>query len=101
MQDITESPEKAEKHKFILFVTGMSVKSGNAVVNLRKICDKYIEGGYELEIVDISRNKEKAVEFQIIAIPTLVKIFPEPRRILLGDLSNTEKLLKLLNIEID
>jgi len=101
VQEITERPGKKDKHKFILFVTGMSVKSGDAVVNLRKICDKYMEGLYELEIVDISRNKEKAVEFQIVAIPTLIKIFPEPRRILLGDLSDTKKVLKLLNIEID
>ncbi|GGF06023.1 circadian clock KaiB family protein [Flavobacterium limi] len=86
------------KHKFILFVSGMSVKSGHAIENLRRICDKYLQGNYELEIVDISRDTEMAVKYQIVAIPTLIKIYPAPRRIILGDLSDKEKVLKILNL---
>lgn len=87
------------KHKFILFVSGMSVKSGHAIENLRKICDKHFEKNYELEIVDISREKEEAVKYQIVAIPTLIKTDPKPQRIILGDLSDTQKVLRFLNIE--
>lgn len=89
---------KPEKHKFMLFVSGMSVKSGHAIENLRKICDKYLADNFELEIIDISRDKEQAVIHQIVAIPTLIKIGPEPRRIILGDLSDREKVLQILNL---
>ena len=86
------------KHKFMLFVSGMSVKSGHAIENLRRICDKYLADNYELEIVDISRDTELAVLHQIVAIPTLIKIQPAPRRIILGDLSDKEKVLRILNL---
>ncbi|WP_291148172.1 circadian clock KaiB family protein [Flavobacterium sp. UBA7680] len=86
------------KHKFKLFVSGMSVKSGHAIENLRRICDTYLKGNYELEIVDISRDKEQAVIHQIVAIPTLLKINPEPKRIILGDLSDKDKVLRILNL---
>jgi circadian clock protein KaiB len=86
------------KHKFKLFVSGMSVKSGHAIENLRSICDTYLKENYELEIVDISRDKEQAVIHQIVAIPTLLKINPEPKRIILGDLSDKDKVLRILNL---
>lgn len=86
------------KHKFMLFVSGMSVKSGHAIENLRKICDKHLRENYELEIIDISRDTEQAVIHQIVAIPTLIKIQPAPRRIILGDLSDKEKVLRVLNL---
>lgn len=86
------------KHKFMLFVSGMSVKSGHAIENLRKICDTYLKDNYELEIIDISRDKEQAVIHQIVAIPTLIKTYPEPKRIILGDLSDKEKVLYILNL---
>lgn len=86
------------KHKFMLFVSGMSVKSGHAIENLRKICDKHLRENYELEIIDISRDTEQVVLHQIVAIPTLIKIQPAPRRIILGDLSDKEKVLRILNL---
>lgn len=96
--DISSDEASTTKHKFMLFVAGMSVKSGHAIENLRRICDKYLENNYELEIIDISRDQEQAVIHQIVAIPTLIKISPAPRRIILGDLSDTEKVLRILNI---
>ncbi|QSB25638.1 circadian clock KaiB family protein [Flavobacterium sp. CLA17] len=86
------------QHKFMLFVSGMSVKSGHAIENLRKICDKYLTDNYELEIIDISRDTEQAVIHQIVAIPTLIRTDPAPHRIILGDLSDREKVLRILNI---
>ena len=101
MEDNIQNTGDLEIHKFKLFVSGMSVKSGNAIGNLRKICDKYLAGCHDLEIIDISRDKEKAVAYQIVAIPTLIRTSPAPRRIILGDLSDTEKVLKILNIEAE
>ncbi|MCC9064600.1 circadian clock KaiB family protein [Flavobacterium piscisymbiosum] len=96
MDDSADGSSK--KHQFMLFVSGMSVKSGHAIENLRKICDQYLKDNYELEIIDISRDTEQAVIHQIVAIPTLIKTNPEPRRIILGDLSDKEKVLRILNI---
>lgn len=98
MQITSTSPDDTGKHKFILFVSGMSVKSGRAIENLRRICDEYLADNFELQIIDISRDKEEAVNYQIIGIPTLIKINPQPPRIILGDLSDTEKVLKILEI---
>lgn len=91
---------ESEKHKFLLFVSGMSVKSSYAIENIRKICDQYIPDNPEIEIIDISREKKLAVEYQIIAIPTLIRINPKPVKIILGDLSDTKKVLGILEIEL-
>ena len=96
--DDSSDGSSTTKHKFMLFVSGMSVKSGHAIENLRKICDQYLKDTYELEIIDISRDTEQAVIHQIVAIPTLIKTDPAPRRIILGDLSDKEKVLRILNI---
>lgn len=91
-------PAEDDIQRFILFVSGMSVKSGLAIENLRVICDTYLAGKFELEIIDISRDREQAAAYQIVGIPTLIRTNPNPPRIILGDLSDTQKVLKLLNI---
>jgi len=97
MEDSSDG-SNTTKHKFTLFVSGMSVKSGHAIENLRKICDSYLVNNYEVEIIDIGRDKEQAVIHQIVAIPTLIRTDPAPKRIILGDLSDEKKVLKILNI---
>jgi circadian clock protein KaiB len=99
VENTLQNPEQ-DKHKFILFVSGMSVKSGHAIENLRKICDTHLADNFEVEIIDISRDKEQAVIHQIIAVPTLIKTNPVPPRTILGDLSDTEKVLRILDIKI-
>ena len=89
----------SEKYKFLLFVSGMSVKSSYAIENIRKICDHYLPDCSEIEIIDISREQQLAIDYQIIAIPTLIKIHPKPVKIILGDLSDIEKVVRLLEIE--
>ena len=84
----------------MLFVSGMSVKSVNALENLRRICDQYLPGQFEIQIIDISVEKDLAVKYQIIAIPTLIKTAPNHQRTILGDLSDTEKVLKILDINV-
>lgn len=86
------------RYQFILFISGMSVKSANAIDNLQKICDQYLKDNFDLQIIDISIDKEKAIEYQVFAVPTLIKIGQEPVRTILGDLSDKEKVLKILDL---
>ena len=99
MENSAQPTAGSEKYTFILFISGMSVKSGHAIENLRHICDTYLTGNYALEIVDINSNKQKAIDYQIVAIPTLIKTGPEQSRKILGDLSDTEKVLRILDIK--
>lgn len=83
---------------FKLFISGMSVRSTRAVDNLKHVCEEYLKDRYELEIIDINQDREKAVTYQIFALPTLLKLSPAPERIILGDLSDKKKVLKILDI---
>lgn len=86
------------KYVFKLFISGMSVKSVRALENLKRITDEHLQGNHEIEIIDIGKDKSKAIEFQIFAIPTLLKVEPNPPRTILGDLSEKQKVLKLLDL---
>ncbi len=89
----------AEKPAFILFISGMSVKSVRAIENIKKIGEEHLNNFYDLEIIDLSKDKAKAVEYQIFALPTLIRKSPGPVRTLLGDLSDKEKILKILDVK--
>ena len=97
MENSQNNASKTENYKFILFISGMSTKSSHAIENLRRISEQYLEKS-DLQIIDIRTDQQKAVEYQIIAVPTLLKVAPNPQRIILGDLSDTEKVLKILDI---
>lgn len=76
----------------------MSTKSSRALENLRKICDEHLPDNFDLQIVDIHSEQFKAVEHQIVAVPTLIKTHPKPMRTILGDLAETDKVLKILDL---
>lgn len=95
----TAGIEEKEVYKFRLFVTGMSVKSVRAIENLNAICDTHLPGRFHIELIDVAANKALAVKHQIIAIPTLLKMSPDPIRIIIGDLSDTKKVLTILEIK--
>lgn len=86
------------RYKFILFISGMSARSVNAIENLKKICDEHLQNNFDLQIIDISKEKEKAVEYQVFAVPTLLKLEQAPKRTIIGDLSDKEKVLKILDL---
>ncbi|MES2681569.1 MAG: circadian clock KaiB family protein [Bacteroidota bacterium] len=86
------------KYLFKLFISGMSVNSINAIENLNEICEKYLPGNFDLEIIDVYQQSELAAEYQIIATPTLIKFRPAPQKTILGDLSDLKKVLLLLGI---
>ena len=67
-------------------------------MNIKKICEEYLEGRYQIQVVDLLKNPQLASGDQILAIPTLVRKLPEPIRKIIGDLSNTERVLVGLNL---
>ncbi|MEQ9027335.1 MAG: circadian clock KaiB family protein [Aggregatilineales bacterium] len=81
-----------------LYVAGQTPKSLTAFANLKKICEEYLEGRYEIQVIDLIENPQLAEGDQIVAIPTLVRSLPEPIKKIIGDLSNTEKTLVGLQI---
>ena len=81
-----------------LFVTGMTTRSSRAVNNLRTICDEYLEGRYELEVIDIYQQPALTKGEQIVAAPTLIKKFPLPMRRIIGDMSNRDGVLLGLDL---
>ena len=91
----------AQTYVLRLCVSGMTPRSRDAIVNLKRVCDTYLPGHYELEVIDLYQQPEMAAEHQILATPTLVKYAPAPARRLVGDLSNTDATLRRLDIAPD
>lgn len=88
----------AEEYQFRLYVTGATPNSLRAINNIRAICEEHLPGKYSLQIIDVYQEKEIAMREQLIALPLLVKTSPLPQRKLLGDLSQTEKVLSALGL---
>lgn len=103
-KNTTEEFEKALAHpkpqKYVLrlYITGMTPRSTRAIENIRKICEAHLKGRYELEIVDIYQKPSLSQGEQILAAPTLIKKLPLPLRHLIGDLSDTERVLLGLDL---
>ena len=81
-----------------LYVAGQTAKSLAAVANLKRVCEEHLAGRYEIEVIDLLQNPRLAAGDQILAIPTLVRRLPAPLKRIIGDLSNTEKVLIGLDI---
>lgn len=81
------------RYLFRLYVVGFGSHSIHATANIRKICEEQLSGRYDLEVVDIALHPELAAGEQIVAVPTLIKLFPLPVRRFIGDMSRTERLL--------
>ena len=90
--------EKPETWELRLYVAGQTQNSMKALANLKKIADEHLKGKYTIEIVDLLKNPQLAAGDQILALPTLVRKLPEPIKKIIGDLSNTERVLVGLDI---
>jgi len=90
--------EMDEHYVLRLFITGASTNSSRAVINLKEICEKYLKDNYTLEIIDVHQERSIAAKEQLIALPMLIKIKPAPERRLIGDMSDTKKVLRGLGI---
>ena len=88
----------AEPYILRLYVTGMTPRSARAVKNLRAICDEYLEGRYDLEVIDIYQQPVLTKGEQIIAAPTLIKKLQLPMRRIIGDMSNRQHVLLGLDL---
>ena len=82
-----------------LYVAGQTPRSLTAFKNLKEICEEYLKGKYHIEVVDLMENPTLARGDQILAVPTLVRKLPQPIRKIIGDLSNTERVLVGLDIQ--
>ena len=85
-------PKKPE-YQLRLYVAGQSPKSLRALSNLKRLCAEVLDSRYEIEVVDLVENPRLAAGDEIIAIPTLVRRLPEPMRKIIGDLSNSERVI--------
>lgn len=95
------SPDPDGTYHLRLYVAGQSPKSVRAVENLRHVCEEYLPGRYTIELVDLIENPERARSDEIIAVPTLIRKLPEPIRRIIGDLSDTDKVLIGLQLRED
>jgi circadian clock protein KaiB len=90
-----EKPGKTAKDMWILrlYVAGQTPKAITAFTNLKKICEEQLGGKYSIEVIDLLKNPHLANEYQIVALPTLIRKLPVPVRKIIGDLSDTERVL--------
>ena len=91
----------SEKYNYFLrlYITGATPNSVRALTNIKKILEEKVKGQYKLEIVDVYQQQSVAESEQLIALPLLVRKYPMPERRLIGDLSNIEKVLKVLELQ--
>ncbi len=87
-----------KKWELRLYVAGQTPRAATAFANLKKICEEHLAGQYHIEVVDLIENPQLARGDQIVAVPTLVRKLPEPVRRIIGDLSNTERVLVGLDL---
>ncbi len=87
-----------ESWELRLYVAGQTAKSITAFANLKKLCEEYLQGKYHIEVIDLLKHPQLAKGDQILAIPTLVRKLPEPLKKIIGDLSNTERVLVGLDL---
>jgi circadian clock protein KaiB len=82
-----------------LYVAGSTPRATTAIENLRRICEKDLKGRYDLQVIDVLKNPELAEQDKILATPTLIKQLPPPLRRVIGDLSDSEKVLLGLELQ--
>ena len=104
---VTRAPKKAEKPPkksaqsvaakpawdLRLYIAGRSPKSMAALANLNTICEEYLKGKYKITVIDLLKHPQLAKDDQILALPTLVRMLPEPMKAIIGNLSNIERVL--------
>ncbi len=98
-KDDRGSDDAASGHyRLRLYVAGQTAKSLAAVANLKRVCEDHLAGRYDIEVIDLLQSPQLAAGDQILAIPTLVRRLPAPLKRIIGDLSDTEKVLVGLDI---
>jgi circadian clock protein KaiB len=96
-----QAPPDPESFVLRLYVAGQTPKCMRAFSNLKRICEQYLTNRYQIEMIDLLGNPALARGDQILAVPTLVRRMPEPVKKIIGDLSNTQRVLVGLDLSID
>jgi circadian clock protein KaiB len=101
-QAFEKTAEKQTQESYVLrlYVTGMTPRSTAAFESIKRICEKYLHGHYDLEVIDIYQQPSLAKDEQIIAAPTLVKRLPAPFRRLIGNLADEDRVLTGLGLQL-
>jgi circadian clock protein KaiB len=101
MNDNSVEDDVSDNGRYVLrlYVAGQTPRSLLAIKNLKSICEQYLSDRYQLEVIDLYQQPQLAEGDQIIAVPTLIKSLPEPMRRIIGDLSNTEKVIVGLDLK--
>lgn len=94
----SSTPTAQERHVLRLYVAGNNPRAHNTILRVRQFCDQHLKDRYQLEVIDIYQQAALARREQIVATPTLVKYIPQPRKVWVGDLSKTERLLTGLGL---
>jgi circadian clock protein KaiB len=100
---VTQASTKATgslKYDLWLYVAGKTDHSTAAIANLKQICSRHLDGQYRIKVIDLVKNPRLARDHQILALPTLVRRLPPPIRKIIGDLSDKERVLVGLSIEV-
>jgi circadian clock protein KaiB len=97
--DAKAKKDISDKWILRLYVAGQTPKCQTAFINLQKICEDQLKGKFKIEVIDLLKNPQLSREHQILAIPTLVRKLPVPIKKIIGDLSDTEKVLVGLDIQ--
>src|ERR1700760_1683184 len=98
MTEASADEDTSMEFNLRLYVAGQTPKSLAAIANLQKICDENLAGRYKIEVIDLVVQPQLAAGDQIVAIPTLVRRLPPPLKRMIGDLSNTEKVIVGLDL---
>lgn len=85
-------------YQFKLFIAGINPGSIRAIENIRQICDNYLPGNYDLEVIDIYQQRQIAKEMDIIAVPTLIRTYPGPEKWIVGDMTDTLEIISVMEI---
>jgi circadian clock protein KaiB len=94
----SKSSKSTEHWDLRLYVAGQTARAVAAFANLQNICEEHLPGQYRIEVIDLLKNPQLAKGDQILAVPTLVRKLPQPVRKIIGDLSNTERVLVGLDL---
>ena len=97
---IALAPPAPRDYVLRLFITGTTPRSTRSIINIRNFCDRFLQGHYELEVVDIYQQPTAARDEQIIAAPTLIKSLPLPLRRLVGDFSDQDRVAAGLDLAV-
>ncbi len=98
-EELKQEVRTPEIWELRLYVAGQTAKSLAAFANLKQICEEHLAGKYRIEVIDLLKNPQLAKGDQILAVPTLVRKLPVPVRKIIGDLSNTERVLVGLDLK--